>query len=113
MGNGPVGTRWAIRHGRQAVALASSRWVGALALLLSVGGCAGAGAGDGSGAGGQCNDGSWCGDRLDRDQDSLISPQEWDDAFNAADTNNDGMVSQAEFAAAGGNWGGGGRGGGR
>ena len=113
MGNGPVGARGAIRHGRQAVGLASSRWIGGLALLLAVGGCAGAGAGDASGAGGQCNDGSWCGDRLDRDQDSLISPQEWDDTFNAPDTNNDGMVSQAEFAAAGGNWGGGGRGGGR
>ena len=59
------------------------------------------------GGGGQCNDGSWCGDRLDRDQDNLISPQEWDDAFNAADTDHDGVVSQTEFEAAGGNWGGG------
>ena len=59
---------------------------------------------------GQCNDGSWCGDRLDRDQDNLISPQEWDDAFNSADANDDGVVSQTEFEAAGGSWGGGGRG---
>ena len=70
-------------------------------------GCAGAGGGDGGGGSGQCNDGSLCGDRLDRDQDNLISPQEWDDAFNAADTDHDGVVSQTEFEAAGGNWGGG------
>jgi hypothetical protein len=41
---------------------------------------------------------------------NAISPQEWDDAFNAADTDHDGVVSQTEFEAAGGNWGGGGRG---
>ena len=85
------------------------RVFGLLALLLAVAGCAGAGGGDGGGSG-QCNDGSWCGDRLDRDDDNLISPQEWDDAFNAADTDHDGVVSQGEFEAAGGNWGGGGRG---
>jgi hypothetical protein len=84
--------------------------LGLLAFLLAVTGCAGAGGASGSGGSGQCNDGSWCGDRLDRDQDNLISPQEWDDAFNAADTDHDGVVSQTEFEAAGGNWGGGGRG---
>jgi EF hand len=72
--------------------------LGLLAFLLAVTGCAGAGAGGagGSGGSGQCNDGSWCGDRLDRDQDNLISPQEWDDAFNAADTDHDGVVSQPD-----------------
>ena len=62
--------------------------------------------------GGQCDVGSWCGDHLDRDHDDLISQGEWDDAFNAADTNGDGQVSQGEFQGVGGNWGGG-RGGGR
>ena len=50
---------------------------------------------------GECTDGSGCGGRLDRDRDNLISPQEWDDAFNAADTDHDGVVSQTEFEAAG------------
>ena len=82
--------------------------MGVLCLVVALAGCARAGGG--GGGGGQCNDGSWCGDRLDRDQDNLISPQEWDDAFNAADTDHDGVVSQTEFEAADGNWGGGGRG---
>ena len=86
------------------------RGLGLLALLLAFAGCAGPGGSGGTGGGGQCNDGSWCGDRLDRDDDNLISPQEWDDAFNAADTDHDGAVSQGEFEGAGGNWGGGGRG---
>lgn len=60
-----------------------------------------------SGGGGQCNDGAWCGDTLDRDHDGLISLQEMDDAFNAADTNGDGQLSQDEFERAGGSWGGG------
>jgi hypothetical protein len=89
-----------------------SRGLGLLALLLALAGCAAASAGGegGSGGGGQCNDGSWCGDRLDRDQDNLISSSEWGDAFNAADEDGDGQLSQDEFERAGGNWGGGGRG---
>ena len=89
--------------------------MGVLCLVVAFAGCAApaAGGGGGTGGSGQCNDGSWCGDRLDQDQDNLISPQEWDDAFNAADTDHDGVVSQTEFEAAGGSWGGGGRGGGR
>ena len=88
------------------------RGLGLLALLLAFAGCAGASAGGegGSGGGGQCNDGSWCGDRLDRDQDNLISRSEWDGAFDAADADGDGQLSQDEFARAGGSWGGGGRG---
>ncbi|MGE3741694.1 MAG: hypothetical protein AB7I59_19565 [Geminicoccaceae bacterium] len=62
------------------------------------------------GSGGQCDQGAWCGDLLDRDHDGLISPQEMDDAFDAADTNGDGQLSQGEFEGAGGSWGGGGRG---
>jgi hypothetical protein len=90
------------------------RGLGLLALLLAIAGCAGAGGGGGSGGGGggQCNDGSWCGDRLDQDHDNSISQGEWDSAFQAADTNGDGQLSQGEFQGAGGNWGGG-RGGGR
>ena len=86
------------------------RGVGLLALFLALAGCAGAGRGGGSGGGGQCDDGSWCGDRLDRDRDNLVSQGEWDDAFNAADADGDGQLSQDEFERAGGNWGGGGRG---
>ena len=92
----------------------SGRSLGLLALLLVVAGCAGAGA---DGSGGQCNqaavtsvDPFYCGNIIDQDHNNLISPQEWDDAFNAADTDHDGVVSQTEFEAAGGNWGGGGRG---
>ena len=88
------------------------RALGLLTLLLAFAGCAGAGGGGGSGGtggSGQCEVGSWC-DHLDEDQDNLISPQEWDDAFNAMDTGGNGQVSQSEFEAAGGNWGGGGRG---
>ena len=87
-------------------------WLGPLALILLLSGCAGSGGGDagGSGGGQQCNDGSWCGSILDRDHDGLISPQEMDDAFNAADTDGNGQLSQDEFERAGGSWGGGGRG---
>lgn len=83
-----------------------------IALALLVAGCAGSGGGGTADGGGgqQCNDGAWCGDVLDRDHDGLISPQEMDDAFNAADTNGDGQLDQDEFERAGGSWGGGGRG---
>lgn len=86
--------------------------LGPLALILLLAGCVGSGGTGGATGGGgqQCNDGSWCGNILDRDHDGLISPQEMDDAFNAADTNGDGLVSQTEFEAMGGQWGGGGRG---
>ena len=94
-------------------AMTTALGLGLLALLLVFAGCAGAGGSGGAGGGGQCNDGSWCGDRLDGNHDGLISQGEWDDAFNAADTDHDGQVSQGEFQGAGGNWGGGGRGGGR
>lgn len=85
--------------------------LGLLGLALLLAGCASSGGGAAGGGGGneQCNNGAWCGDVLDRDHDSLISPQEMDDAFNAADTNGDGQLSQDEFEAAGGSWGGGGR----
>jgi hypothetical protein len=83
-----------------------------LCLALALAGCAGgggAGSAGGSGGGGQCNGGSFCGNIIDQDRNNLISPQEWDDAFNRADTNGDGALSQDEFLAAGGQWGGGGR----
>src|SRR5262245_54692044 len=84
-------------------------WAMALGLALALAGCAGAGGGtgggDGSGEGGDCNDGSWCGGILDRDRDNRISQGEWDGAFNAADVNGDGQLSQDEFARAGGSWG--------
>lgn len=86
--------------------------LGPLALALLLAGCAGSdGSGSGAAGGGQqCNDGSWCGSRLDRNGDGQVSQQEMDDAFKAADTNGDGQLSQNEFTAAGGSWGGGGRG---
>ena len=92
---------------------AAGHAIGVLCLALALGGCAGSGGtsgGGGSGGGGQCDDGSWCGNILDQDRNNLISPQEWDDAFNHADANGDGELSQDEFLAAGGQWGGGGRG---
>ncbi len=85
--------------------------LGPLALALLLTACAGSGgAGDGTDGGQPCNDGSWCGSRLDRNGDGQVSQQEMDDAFKAADTNGDGQLSQGEFAAAGGSWGGGGHG---
>ena len=103
----------ALRHGARPRFAFSATRLRAFELALTLAGCAGSGGGgsaDVGGGGGQCNDGSWCGNILDRDHDGLISPQEMDDAFNAADTNGDGMVSQSEFEAMGGQWGGGGRG---
>ena len=87
--------------------------LGVLCLALALAGCAGGGGtsgGGGSGGGGQCNGGSLCGNIIDQDHNNLISPQEWDDAFNNADANGDAQLSQDEFLAAGGQWGGGGRG---
>ena len=83
--------------------------IGALCLALALASCAAGGgtsAGGGSGGGGQCNGGSWSGNIIDQDRNNLISPQEWDDAFNHADANGDGALSQDEFLAAGGQWGG-------
>lgn len=93
------------------LAKTNAHWLALLGLALLLTACAGSGGGAAGGdGGGQCNDGAWCGDVLDRDHDGLISPQEMDDAFNAADTNGDGQLDQDEFARAGGSWGGGGHG---
>ena len=88
---------------------AAGHAIGVLCLALALAGCAGGGgmsAGGGSGGGGQCKGGSWCGNIIDQDHNNLISPQEWDDAFNNADANGDAQLSQDEFLAAGGQWGG-------
>ena len=83
--------------------------IGILCLALALASCAAGGgtsAGGGSGGGGQCNGGSWSGNIIDQDRNNLISPQEWDDAFNHVAANGDGELSQDEFLAAGGQWGG-------
>ena len=55
----------------------------------------------------QCDNGMLCGDSLDKDKDGQITASEWSGAFQSMDTNGDGVVSQSEFEAAGGHWGGG------
>lgn len=54
-----------------------------------------------------CDHGYLCGAYVDGDGDGGISSTEWSEAYRRADANGDGQLSQSEFAAAGGNWGGG------
>ncbi len=80
-------------------------------LLLVLAACAGPGGNPDTADSATCDHGFLCGADVDDDGDGNISPGEWNDAFRAADANGDGQLSQGEFQAAGGNWGGGGRGG--
>ena len=63
---------------------AAGHAIGVLCLVLALAGCAGAGgraAEVAVAAVANATMAPWCGNRIDQDQDNLISPQEWDDAF--------------------------------
>ena len=75
-----------------------------LALLA---GCAGPGGNPDTADSANCDQGYLCGAYVDGDGDGTVSPVEWNEAYRQADSNGDGQLSQGEFAAAGGSWGGG------
>jgi hypothetical protein len=84
----------------------ASAWgLGLLALALAA--CAGPGGNPDTADTAQCDQGFLCGSYVDGDGDRNVSQTEWDNAFRQADTNGDGQLSQGEFQAGGGNWGGG------
>ena len=79
--------------------------------LLVLAGCAGPGGNPDTADSAQCDHGFLCGSYVDGDGDGSVSQDEWERSFREADADGDGQLSQGEFQAAGGNWGGGGRGG--
>ena len=87
--------------------------LGAMMACLGLAACAGPSGSPNTAQSASCDDGFLCGSYLDKDTDGGITPAEWSEGFRAADTNGDGQLSQGEFQAGGGNWGGGGGRGGR
>lgn len=79
--------------------------IGLACLLLA--GCSGPGGNPNTADSANCDHGFLCGAYVDGDGDGTISPTEWNQAYQRADANGDGQVSQGEFQAAGGSWGGG------
>ena len=88
------------------VRLATALAAATVALALAA--CAGTGGSVATAQSPQCDNGMLCGDSLDKDKDGQITASEWSSTFQSMDTNGDGVVSQSEFQAAGGQWGGGG-----
>lgn len=83
--------------------------LGAATVALGLAACAGTGGSTVATAQSpQCDNGMLCGDSVDKDKDGQITASEWSATFQSMDTNGDGVVSQSEFQAAGGQWGGGG-----
>ena len=78
------------------------------AVALALAACAGTGGSVATAQSPQCDNGMLCGDSVDKDKDGQITASEWSSTFQGMDTNGDGVVSQSEFQAAGGQWGGGG-----
>lgn len=74
-------------------------------LLLAA--CAGPGGNPNTADSANCDHGFLCGAYVDGNGDGTISPTEWNQAYQRADADGDGQVSQGEFQAAGGNWSGG------
>jgi hypothetical protein len=87
--------------------------IGAIVACLGLAACAGGSGNPDTAQSATCDNGFLCGTYLDKDTDGGITPAEWSEGFKAADTNGDGQLSQGEFQAGGGNWGGGGGRGGR
>ena len=82
--------------------------LGAATVALGLAACAGTGSTVATAQSPQCDNGMLCGNSVDKDKDGQITSSEWSGAFQSMDTNGDGVVSQSEFQAAGGQWGGGG-----
>ena len=83
------------------------RIVFAAAGLFALAACSGPGGNPDTADSATCDHGFLCGSYVDGDGNGNVSQDEWDNAFHAADTNGDGQLSQGEFQAGGGNWGGG------
>jgi hypothetical protein len=80
--------------------------LGAATVALGLAACAGTGGTVATAQSPQCDNGMLCGGSLDKD--GQVTASEWSSTFQSMDTNGDGVVSQSEFQAAGGQWGGGG-----
>ena len=81
--------------------------LGAATVALGLAACAGTGSTVATAQSPQCDNGMLCGDSVDKDKDGQITASEWSSTFQSMDTNGDGVVSQSEFQAAGGQWDGG------
>ena len=78
-------------------------------VALGLAACAGTGSTVATAQSPQCDNGMLCGDSVDKDKETAqITASEWSSTFQGMDTNGDGVVSQSEFQAVGGQWGGGG-----
>ena len=82
--------------------------LGTAAVAVALAACAGTGGSVATVQSPHCDNGMLCGDSVDKDKDGQITASEWSATFQSMDTNGDGVVSQSEFQAAGGQWGGGG-----
>lgn len=85
-------------------------WCMALAAgvaLLGLGACSATSGNSATADSATCDHGFLCGDYVDGDHSNSISRAEWDKAFKDADTDGDGQLSQGEFRAGGGSFGGG------